>query len=351
MASWFDLKGTFQTIFRIGKNKTAIDANAPTALRTFYMPDSTVDLRNGTPGQIISQTGANTVGWLDNYSEALVTGAFNDTGSNITKGQVVYFNGRQGDRPKAFLAQANALNTSDKTVGLAYETISTGLDIRIVENGLLKGINTDVVGWTEGDILWLDAAVAGGITNVRPTGANYAIQIGILVRKHVNQGVILVSVDSNPKIDQLQNVSIPTTPTNGQVLTYNSGTGVWYAATPGGGGGSSKFTRGFGIDGFATVGTNKSLPILIPSAVTIQSIKAYARTAPVGAALLFDINKNGTTIFSTPGDRLSIASGANTSTVGTFSTSLAANDVLELDIDQVGSSTFGSDITIVIEVQ
>lgn len=237
MASWFDLKGTFQTIFRIGKNKTAIDANAPTVLRTFYMPDSTVDLRSGTIGQIICQTGLNTIGWLDNYSEALVTGAFNDTGSNITKGQVVYFDGRQGDRPKAFLARANALNTSDTTVGLAYETVGTGLDIRIVENGLLKGINTDVVGWTEGDILWLDAAVAGAITNVRPTGANYAIEIGILVRKHVNQGIILVRVSTNPKLDQLQNVSIPSTPTNGQVLTYNSGTGVWSAATPGGGGG------------------------------------------------------------------------------------------------------------------
>jgi hypothetical protein len=238
MAVWYDLKGTFQNVFKIGgKSKTAIDANAPTVLRTFFMPDSSVDLRGGVAGQIISQTGANTIGWLDNYSEALVTGAFNDTGSNIAKGQVVYFDGRQGDRPRAFLARANALNTSDTTVGLAYETVGTGLDIRIVENGLLKGINTDVVGWTEGDILWLDAAVAGAITNVRPTGANYAIEIGILVRKHVNQGVILVRVSTNPKLDQLQNVSIPSTPTNGQVLTYNSSTGVWYADTPGGGGG------------------------------------------------------------------------------------------------------------------
>lgn len=119
----------------------------------------------------------------------------------------------------------------------------------------------------------------------------------------------------------------------------------------GGGGGSSKFTRGFGIDGAATVGINKSLPILIPSAVTILSIKAYARTAPQGASIIFDINKNGTSIFSTSVDRLSIASGSNTSTVGNFSASLAANDVLELDIDQVGTTTFGSDITIVLEVQ
>jgi hypothetical protein len=119
----------------------------------------------------------------------------------------------------------------------------------------------------------------------------------------------------------------------------------------GGGGGSTKYTRGFGIDGFATTGTNKSLPILIPSAVTIQSIKAYARTAPVGADLIFDINKNGTSIFSTGADRLKIVGGSNTSTVGTFTTSLAANDILELDIDQIGSTTSGKDIVIVIEVQ
>jgi hypothetical protein len=338
MASWFDLKGTFQTIFKIGKSKTAIDADAPTAPRTFYMPDSTVDLRGGTAGQIISQTGANTIGWLDNYSEALVTGAFNDTGSNITKGQVVYFNGRQGDRPKAFLAQANALNTSEKTVGLAYETIGTGLDIRIVENGLLKGINTDVVGWTEGDILWLDAAVAGGITNVRPTGSNYAIEIGLLVRKHVNQGVILVRVDTNPKIGQLQDVSIPSAPSNGQVLTYNSSTSVWYAATPGGGG-STKYVRGFTFSGALTAGAS-GVPLVITSSATLDKIKVYGSS--VSGSWQFDILKNGSPLYSA-----SISSSAVVS-YSSLALATSENDIITCVIATAGST--GTDFSITLEL-
>ena len=135
--------------------------------------------------------------------------------------------------------------------------------------------------------------------------------------------------------------------TVGQVLSKLTATTIGWANAGGGGG---VILRGFGIDGFATLGTFKALPILIPSAKTIQSIKAYARTAPVGDDLIFDINKNGVSIFTTPGDRLQIADGANISTVGAFSTALAANDVLELDIDQIGISVLGKDITIVIEL-
>lgn len=135
--------------------------------------------------------------------------------------------------------------------------------------------------------------------------------------------------------------------TNGYVLsTDGAGNTSWVA----GGGASLNPTRGFGIDGIATTGTNKALPILIPANATAITIKAYARTAPTGADLIFDINNNGVSIFATAGDRLTIADGSNNSTVGTFTTALLADDVLEVDIDQIGSTVAGADIVIVIEV-
>jgi hypothetical protein len=102
----------------------------------------------------------------------------------------------------------------------------------------------------------------------------------------------------------------------------------------------------------AVVGTNKAPSLIVPYSCTIIKAYAYARTAPSGAALIFDINKNGTTIWTTQGNRLQIAANQNSGTQTSFDvTSLAEGDRLDWDIDQIGSSTPGSDITVEVKVQ
>lgn len=94
----------------------------------------------------------------------------------------------------------------------------------------------------------------------------------------------------------------------------------------------------------------------IPGGCTILGATARITTAPVGAAMLIDINKNGTTIYTTQSGRLSIADGANVSTATGSGTSgenqshevltLADGDYITFDIDQVGSGTAGSNLVI-----
>ncbi|MBI4802922.1 MAG: hypothetical protein HY796_10405 [Elusimicrobia bacterium] len=82
--------------------------------------------------------------------------------------------------------------------------------------------------------------------------------------------------------------------------------------------------------------------VLIGRAFDITSIKAYADTAPSGTAILIDVNKNETTIFSTQGNRVRITDGQNVSDMGTPDiTSIAAGDRLSWDIDQIGSPQAG----------
>jgi len=86
---------------------------------------------------------------------------------------------------------------------------------------------------------------------------------------------------------------------------------------------------------------------------TIRSIRAAVGTASTGASIICDVNKNGTTIFTTQANRPTIAANS-TSTSGAATpdiTSVSAGDILSVDIDQVGSTTPGSDLTIVISIK
>lgn len=105
---------------------------------------------------------------------------------------------------------------------------------------------------------------------------------------------------------------------------------------------------GFSIPGSASATNNITPPLLAMRSQTIVKAYAYAITAPSGADLIFDINKGGTSIWSsTQANRITISDGNNLGTQTSFdTTSLADEDVLTLDCDQVGSSTAGSKIIV-----
>ena len=83
------------------------------------------------------------------------------------------------------------------------------------------------------------------------------------------------------------------------------------------------------------------------AALVIKEVRASVGTAPTGAAILIDVNENGTTIFSGGTDRPEIAiSGFTDTTTGMSDTSLADNNYLTVDVDQIGSTIAGADLTV-----
>lgn len=133
-----------------------------------------------------------------------------------------------------------------------------------------------------------------------------------------------------------------------QVPTGTSGTTVAL--------GNHSHTLTFSLTSFFKTGTltvttgTQRLPI--DGTYTIVGTRLMAGTAPTGSALIVDINKNGTTIYSTQGNRPTIADGANAGGPGTTPdvTALAAGDYLTVDIDQIGSSVAGADLTVSVIV-
>lgn len=88
------------------------------------------------------------------------------------------------------------------------------------------------------------------------------------------------------------------------------------------------------------------------AALVISDVRCSVNTAPTGATILVDVNENGTTIFTTQSGRPTIAASGNTDVSDTpDDTSWADGNYLQIEIDQVGSSTAGSDLTCQVRVR
>lgn len=86
--------------------------------------------------------------------------------------------------------------------------------------------------------------------------------------------------------------------------------------------------------------------------LTIRSVRVTADTAPTGSAITIDVNKNGTTIFTTQANRPTIAATGHTSGKVTNMdvTTLADGDYVTFDVDAVGSTIAGSNLTVHVVV-
>ena len=153
---------------------------------------------------------------------------YNNTGSTIYNGQAVYTTGSYVSAvpyvATVALAQANAASTS-QALGIATQDIPTANYGFITVRGHVNGLNTDVAGWNNGDVLYLSESAAGGLTNAIPVAPNLVVRMGRLIYKHASAGVINIRLLPFTRLGDLGDVSL-TSPTTDNVLKYNGATWV-----------------------------------------------------------------------------------------------------------------------------
>lgn len=147
-------------------------------------------------------------------------------------------------------------------------------------------------------------------------------------------------------------MATPATPGSGERLLYAKTTG-WFEKDSAGV--ERLLTHAievhtFSVTGALTVATGKSR-VYLEGDYTVETIRASVNTAPTGAAILVDVNKNGSTIFTTQGDRPSIAISGFTDTATPNVLTYAAGDYITVDVDQIGSTVAGSDLTVTIRLR
>ena len=158
-----------------------------------------------------------------NLSQEQLVRVSNGWTGTIPNGMVVLVSGSQGNRPRVIPASCLVGAISDHDVlGMATHDIETvGY---ITTQGVVNGLNT--IAYDEGTLLYLSTS-SGAVTNVAPTPPNHTVKVGIVIRQHANQGAVFVKINNGEHLEDLHDVYV-TNPQNGDYLTYNTGSGIWF---------------------------------------------------------------------------------------------------------------------------
>lgn len=323
-----------------------VSISAPLSVQPSFTFDINANVGSVDPGQFAwdTQYGTAKIGLTGGnvtlqVGQEFVAYAVNAEATPLVDGEIVYLYGYDDTYSLAAVKRADnsSAATSETTLGMVTETIQPGYPGFITQRGVVHDI--DLTGIDGGEFLWLNAS--GGFTKVVPEAPDHKVFVGVAL-KHPGDtmGSIFVLINPGAEIGNLHDVNL-SSPSNGQTLKYV--TNRWENYTPAG------QTQIFTVPGTLTTGIGKGR-FYAPVNMTITNIRGYVATAPVGADIIFDVNKNGSTIFTNQGTRPRIVASSNTTSSNTPQiTNVSAGDYLSVDMDQIGSSTPGADMTIQIE--
>jgi hypothetical protein len=155
--------------------------------------------------------------------------------ATITEGQVIMFTGTLGGSGVLLGAPATGLtaSTAQYVMGVATENIANNDFGYVTIFGLVRGINTSggAESWVDGDLLYLNPAVAGGLTKTLPTAPNPKVQVCAVVNASSGaSGSLFIRPSFGGILGQYEGDVQVTTPANGDLLIRNQTDGKWVNA-------------------------------------------------------------------------------------------------------------------------
>lgn len=148
-----------------------------------------------------------------NLGRELLIRVYNNSGSTITNGSVVYPMGNVGGIPAIELANATSETTS-KVVGVVTHDIEDGTIGYVAKFGQVGDLNTSA--YAVGDILYL-SDTDGQYTTTKPTGGSFITTIGVVETVNATTGSIVVDIIASQ-------LSVEVTDTNGFPSSERTGT-------------------------------------------------------------------------------------------------------------------------------
>lgn len=152
----------------------------------------------------------------------------------ITKGQLIMFTGSVGASGQLTGAPATGVTTGEYLMGVAAEDIPLNGFGVVTSFGLVRGFNTTggAEAWVDGQILYYNPAVPGGMTKNIPSAPNVkAIVAAVINAAPGGSGSVFVRVTFGSKLGETDsNVQI-TSLADKQILQYDNALGYWKNVT------------------------------------------------------------------------------------------------------------------------
>ena len=190
--------------------------------------------------------------------------------------QLIYKTGSVGASGAITFAPAVAgITVYDQILGCATEDIALNSFGRVTTYGVINGITTNGTAygevWADNDDIYYNP-VTGGLTKVEPSAPNMKLFVGtVITAGNGASGSFVVKLGVAQNLNSLSDVQI-TSPTGGQVLTYNQTSGFWD---------SVGITNGGGIS--VTAGVGGSLALAVTAAQpTITSVGTLSSLSVAG---------------------------------------------------------------------
>ena len=157
--------------------------------------------------------------------------------SAITKGQLCMFTGAVGASSVVTAAPSTGVTNGQYIIGLAAESIALNGFGLIQVMGSLKGFDTSA--FADGDILYYDSAVTGGLTKTYPTSGPIVTVCAVTNAGSGGSGSVQVRVSVTQRITAGTGISVSqngtgTTVTNSapdQTVAISAGTGISVSGT------------------------------------------------------------------------------------------------------------------------
>lgn len=144
----------------------------------------------------------------------------------ITKGQLVMFTGAVGASGVVTGAPSTGITDGQYLIGVAAENIALNGFGLVQDFGALRNVDTSA--YADGDILYYDPTVPGGLTNVQPTAPNVKATIAVVTKGgsagggsifiRMSTGSVLGGTDSNVQFGTLADADM---------IQYNATAGYW----------------------------------------------------------------------------------------------------------------------------
>lgn len=221
--------------------------------------------------------------------------------SAITEGQVVMFTGTVGASGGLTGAPATGLtaSTASYIMGVATESGALNDWIYITAFGLVRGIDTTggAEAWVNGQILYYDPSVAGGLTKTAPSAPNAKVQVCAVVYANAN-GSLFIRPTFGGALGQYEGDVGITSATTNDLLRYD--TNKW-VNTP-----ASSVTVGTATTATNLAGGSNGYIPYQTGAGTTSFINAGLTSAPSNGQLMIGNGTGFTLANITAGSNISV---------------------------------------------